>query len=225
MRYLRLYQTGFTLVEMAVVLVILGLMIGGLVMPLTAQMDQRDYTETRHKMDEIKEALVGYAIINGRLPCPTTQTNPAAAGYGEEDASCMAPTAEGYLPWKTLGLLEIDNWGTRRTANADPWLGYFRYRVHPRFSDATTPFSLNTTFGGTTFTVRDATGNNLTTSSEPPVAIVYSTGKNLTADGLNGGAFDNIYQSSTIGPTYDDVTIWISRPTLINRMVAAGKLP
>ncbi len=36
---------GFSLVEMAIVLVILGLMLGGLVLPLTAQIDQNHRTQ------------------------------------------------------------------------------------------------------------------------------------------------------------------------------------
>jgi hypothetical protein len=34
-----------------------------------------------------------------------------------------------------------------------------------------------------------------------------------------------VYQSDVPGPNFDDILIWISRPILFNRMVAAGKLP
>ena len=217
----RLSSRGFTLVEMAVVLVIVGLMLGGLLLPLSAQMDQQRLSETRKSLAEIQEALIGFAIINGRFPCPTTQTDPAAAGYGEEAANCAAPAAEGYLPWKTLGVREIDSWGNRRTATADPWTGYWRYRVN---SAAAVPFTLTTAFGAT-LSVQDSAGNSLTTNTESPLAIVYSTGKNLNPDGQNAGAFDGIYQSDSPSTTFDDVTVWISRPILMNRMVAAGKLP
>jgi prepilin-type N-terminal cleavage/methylation domain-containing protein len=135
---------GFTLVEMAIVLVIVGLLISAFLVPLSAQRDLNDYGKVRADLEQIKEALYGYAIINGRLPCPTSQTNPAAADYGEAAASCAAPVTEGYLPWKTLGVREIDSWGTRRTAAADSWNGYWRYRVNP---NAAVPFTLNTPFG------------------------------------------------------------------------------
>lgn len=225
MACLRKYQRGFTLVEMAVVLVIVGFMLGGLMIPLSAQVEQQRYNETRKNLDEIKEALMGFAVIYGRFPCPTTQTDPAVAGYGEEDANCTAPAAEGYLPWKTLGLREIDSWGTVRTADGDPWDGYWRYRVHPNFSNSITPFAISTPFGATTLTVRNSAGNNLTTNTESPLAIVYSAGKNLNPEGLNAGAFDNLYQSDVPDQNFDDITIWISRPVVINRMVAAGQLP
>ncbi len=57
-------RAGFTLVEMAIVLVIVGLLLGGLLMPLSAQVEQRRIGETQKALDEIKEALVGFAIAN-----------------------------------------------------------------------------------------------------------------------------------------------------------------
>jgi prepilin-type N-terminal cleavage/methylation domain-containing protein len=212
---------GFTLVEIAIVLVIFGLLISAFLAPLSAQRDLNDYGKARADLDIIKEALYGYAIINGRLPCPTIQTNPAAAGYGEEASNCAAPASEGYLPWKSLGLREIDSWGVRRTATADPWIGYWRYRVN---AGAAVPFVLNTTFVPT-LSVRDSAGNTLTATTESPLAIIYSTGKNLNPDGQNAGTFDGVYQSDVPVATFDDITVWISRTVLMNRMVAAGRLP
>lgn len=214
-------DNGFTLVEMAIVLVIAGLIISAFLAPLSAQRDLNDYGKARADLEQIKEALYGYAMINGRLPCPATQSNPAAAGYGEAAASCAAPSPEGYLPWKTLGIREIDSWGVRRTVVADPWIGYWRYRVNP---NAATPFTLNTAFPAT-LSVRDNAGNSLTAITEPPLAVVYSTGKNINPDGQNASPLDGIYQSDVPVDNFDDIAIWISRTVLMNRMVAAGRLP
>lgn len=212
---------GFTLVEMVIVLVIVGLLISVFLAPLSAQRDINDYGKVRADLEQIKEALYGYAIINGRLPCPTIQPNPAAAGYGEEAANCVAPAPEGYLPWKTLGVREVDSWGIRRTATTDPWVGYWRYRVN---INAAVPFALETIFPPT-LSVRDSAGNTLTTNTESPLAIVYSAGKNLNPDGQNVSVLDGVYQSDVPIATFDDVTVWISRTVLMNRMVAAEKLP
>jgi prepilin-type N-terminal cleavage/methylation domain-containing protein len=212
---------GFSLVEMAIVLVIVGFLISAFLVPLSAQRDLRDYTMVKTDLEQIREALYGFAIINGRLPCPTNQPNPAVAGYGEEAPNCAAPVTEGYLPWKTLGVREIDSWGIRRTVASDPWVGYWRYRVNP---SAAIPFTINTIFTPT-LSVRDSAGNALTANAESPMAIVYSTGKNLNPDGENAGAFDGIYQSDVPVNTFDDVTVWISRNILMNRMVSAGRLP
>lgn len=75
--------------------------------------------------------------------------------------------------------------------------------------------------------IKDSVGKSLTNTTERPVALVYSTGLNLTADGENS-SFEPVagsYQSDVPNPTFDDLLIWFSRPQLINRMVAAGKLP
>lgn len=217
---------GFTLVEMAVVLTIVGVLLAGLLPTLSSQVEQQRRSETRKQMEEIKEALIGYAVINQRFPCPTTQTDPTQVDYGVAVGTCAAPTSEGYLPWKTLGLPEIDPWGLKRTATASPWLGYFRYRVDPLFA---VPFTLASTPSDTLdLQVRDTAGNRLTNVTEKPVAIFYSTGPNKIPDGGNTSYEATIaatYQSDVPNPNFDDLTLWISRPVLFSRMVAAGKLP
>ena len=129
----RQYQTAFTLIEMAMVLMIVGLLLGGLIIPLSAQMEQRNISDTRKALDEIQQALVGYAVINGRLPCPADGTTPASgvnaavppipAGQEYRDpitGACAAAivasnNARGVIPWATLGINETDAWGRRYT--------------------------------------------------------------------------------------------------------------
>lgn len=228
------HAAGFTLVELSIVLLIVALLLGGLLPTISSQMERQRRNETRKQIDEIKETLIGYAIINGTLPCPSTQSDPANANYGVADATCSAnATAEGYLPWKTLGVAETDAWGSKRNGASSPWTGYWRYRAYRNFSNADTPFTLNTGFGtcpsatSDCLVIQDSNGNTLTSTTERPIAIVYSTGQNIAADGLNA-SFEptgGIYQSDAPNPTFDDMVIWISRPQLFNRMVVAGKLP
>ena len=71
-------QQGFTLIELAIVLVIVTLLVGGLAMPLSAQIEARRIGETRKTMEEAREAILGYAMSH---PIPKTcvcQFNPAA---------------------------------------------------------------------------------------------------------------------------------------------------
>jgi len=44
---------------MAIVLVIIGLLLGGLLMPLSAQLEQQRISETQKYLDQIREALLG----------------------------------------------------------------------------------------------------------------------------------------------------------------------
>jgi prepilin-type N-terminal cleavage/methylation domain-containing protein len=224
-------QQAFSLVEMAIVLTIVGLLMATLLPSLTSQMEQQRRVETRKQLEEIRQALMGFAVMNGRLPCPTTQTDPTNANYGMEAGSCNSnPTAEGYLPWKTLGVTEIDAWGTKRSSTSSPWNGYWRYRVDRNFSNSGSLIVLTTNpHANDALTIRDSAGNSLISTSERPIAIVFSTGPDLLPNGQNtsfeSGGTPGIYESDAPGSNFDDMLIWLSRPQLFNRMVAAGKIP
>lgn len=221
-----IFSRGFSLVEMAVVLVIVGLLISGLLVPLGAQRDLKDYSETKLRLEQIRDALYGYAIINGRLPCHTTTPNPLDdSNYGHSDAVCDLTSTSGVLPWRDLGVREIDSWGSVRTQTAEPWIGYWVYRVDPAF---TSTFTLSTPTSAN-IDIRKSDGTSLTIAAERAVAVVCSTGKNRTGDGQNAPAsFETanpIYEDDTQTATFDDMCIWITRPSLFNRMVTAGRLP
>ena len=230
-------QNGFTLIEMAIVLMIVGLLLGGLLVPLSAQMDQRNISDTQKAMSEIKEAIIGYAMANGRLPCPakaTIATGTTNAGV----ADCTLAT--GVLPWATLGVNETDAWGNR-----------FTYRVTSNFADATdgTGAASCAVTTGVSFqlcsvgnlNVLSAASGGVTIAGNVP-AVIISHGKNRAgaytpqwtqvavgsnADELENsdGTADNNYVSHTLNSTFDDLVVWISPNILNNRMVAAGKLP
>lgn len=222
-------STGFTLIELAMVIFIISLLVGGLLSPLSSQLEARNRRMVEVQLEEIKEALIGYAMINGRLPCATTQADPANALYGIEDPGCAF--LEGYLPWKTLGVSAYDPWGVPRQNAADPWVGHWRYRVDFNFSILPPPIPVWTlgpppTTAANGLSIIDSQGNTLTSGVEPPIAIVYSTGANQTRDGDNNNG-DTVFQSGPANNVagFDDIVFWMTRPILFNRMVAAGQLP
>lgn len=109
-------QQGFSLLELAIVLLIVGLLAGGLIMPLSARMDQQKVDATRQQLEQIRQALVGYALANDALPCPAT---PASNGLAAGTATgCVRQ--HGFVPAVTLGLtgarnedqLLLDAWGS-----------------------------------------------------------------------------------------------------------------
>jgi len=222
------FQCGFTLTELAIVLIIVAFLISGMLMPLSAQKDLQDTSETQKQLAEIKEALLGFAVMNKRLPCPDTDSDPAASGYGLEEPSCTSTvTEEGYLPWRTLGVSTMDAWGTRRTAASSPRLGDWRYRVDRNFANSTSLISLTTGFSTDSLVIQDHGGINLTSTTERPIAIVFSTGRNHAPDGQNNSyeGTSGIYEAGERTTNFDDVIIWISRPVLFNRLISAGRLP
>lgn len=239
-------QTGFTLVEMAIVLLIVGLLLGGLLPTISSQIEQQRRNETNKQMDEIKEALIGYTIINGRLPCPASSTS-----NGLEDPSggitCNHPY-DGFVPAATLGITSVvDSQGNKGFA-VDSWSNRIRYAVTQANSKAfTTTNSMSTTgisnlspdllvcASATTtgFSGSSCGTNNALTSSPGIPVVIYSTGKNGGYGGTGTDEAANLDANQTFinhTPTpspneFDDLIIWISPNILINRMVAAGKLP
>lgn len=55
-------QRGFTLIELAIVLVLLTVLAGGLLMPLTTQIETRRIAETQKTLEDARQAIMGYAM-------------------------------------------------------------------------------------------------------------------------------------------------------------------
>lgn len=88
-------QRGFSLLELAVVLVVLGVVAILLVQFLGTASQERQEIAKRNLLTRADDALLAYAMVNSRLPCP------ASNGSGLED--CAAGQV-GKLPFKTIGL-------------------------------------------------------------------------------------------------------------------------
>lgn len=65
---------GFTLIELAIVLVIMTILIGGLAMPLSAQIEARRIAETRKILEDAREAIIGFALSSTTSPCTCVYT-------------------------------------------------------------------------------------------------------------------------------------------------------
>lgn len=179
-------NSGFTLVEMAMVLMIVSLLLGGLVPTISAQMESQRINETRRQLNDIREALSGYAIINGRLPCPaqaSIATGAANAGgeavtgntcacqtpSGSTDTiatvggvACTNTSVTGVLPWATLGLQEKDAWGRR-----------FTYRVTSVYADQIAAGTLGT---GCSVAAPTASSFALCSPGSPDILVVSGGG-------------------------------------------------
>ena len=70
-------NTGFTLIEVAVVLLILGFILGAVITPMGAQRESNNIKQARAEIKTIQEALYGFAIAKSRMPCPA---QPGTAG-------------------------------------------------------------------------------------------------------------------------------------------------
>jgi prepilin-type N-terminal cleavage/methylation domain-containing protein len=246
-------QQGFSLVELAVVMAIVGLLLGGALFTLSAQIEQRNFEETRRRLDQARELLLSYAMVNGRLPCPATATS-----SGEEapvgGGTCTTNYA-GWLPGRTLGLQNTDGSGYA----VDVWGNRIGYAVAnlitncsgtsttPHFTSAANlktngmscqPSDLLVCKSATGITSTACGGSaNQVMVQNLVAAVIYSTGKNgATAGGsgideaanLNGDRVFVFHTPSPVGATngeFDDQVIWVTHGELYGKLVAAGVLP
>jgi prepilin-type N-terminal cleavage/methylation domain-containing protein len=89
---------GFTLLEMAIVVAIVGLL-GLLVGSAYAKLgDRRSREQAMAQTEAARQALRGFMLAHKRLPCPDR----TARGF--EDQPCPAGQTMGWLPYQTLGL-------------------------------------------------------------------------------------------------------------------------
>ncbi|HEY6506665.1 MAG TPA: type II secretion system protein, partial [Vicinamibacterales bacterium] len=114
---------GFTLAELTVVFLIVSIMLATAMYTLSAQTEQRNFEETRRRLEVARELVLGFAVANGRLPCPATVASAgdeAPAGGG----TCTTSFG-GFLPARAIGFHVVNNNGFA----IDAWQNPIRYAV------------------------------------------------------------------------------------------------
>ena len=244
---------GFTLLELMLVLFIAAILITGLSMPLAAQVSLRRTEETRRQLDEARDVLLGFAIANGRLPCPAVAGSRGmesfAPGSDARDGLC-ADFFSGYLPAATLGLSPLDAEGFSR----DAWgsvSSRIRYAVFGgrAVGGVTNPL---TRVNGVRLATLDeigsapgylavcTTGATVDSSGCGPAAnhltrkaafVLLSLGPNAPAIPPRGSDEsrnldgDAVFVSHDPAPDFDDLVTWASVSQLVYRLVSAGRAP
>lgn len=187
-------STGFSLLEIAVVLVIVSLLIAAGVGMTTAVLDGARIRTTRQNLESVKLALQAFISRNGRLPCPAVENLPrsdenfgieattAGTCTGTTDLPGLAgPPAidsakRGVLPWKSLGL--------NSDASTDGWGNQFTYLV-------------TTTATSKTFdTVSGMRGSLYVHSASPVVVGLPPTGNQVNACSIS--ANDNVCNKAAV---------------------------
>lgn len=122
-------QRGFSLVELSVVILIMGLLLGGLMMPLSMQRENARLRDGKDQLVSVRAAIEGFALVNGVLPCPATPGSDGLASL----AGGGCTVQHGFVPATSLDLT-----GQRNEDNLllDPWGSPIRYSVTA--SDANT---------------------------------------------------------------------------------------
>jgi type II secretory pathway pseudopilin PulG len=216
---------------MAVAVFIIALLLGSILVPLTTQVAQRKVSDTEKILEETREALIGFAAVNGRLPRPAISSS-----NGAERVAACATEAEctGFIPWTVLGTAKLDAWGK-----------IIRYSVTPAYANVA--FTL-TTAGTKIIQTRLAPAYALSNMVTGVPAVIMSHGANNFGTADSGTAFADssatnadeganaaatttfIYRiastnTAALGGEYNNLVAWVPSTILMNRMIAAGKLP
>lgn len=246
MNNLHLRSKGFSLIEVAVVLVIVGLLTGGALTAYSRWVEKQLYEQVVSDIELAKKAIVGFALTNSYLPCSDISTN-TAIGDGKEDRVIGASFSDcetnaslvgsefRSLPFADLGINGIDPWGN-----------VYRYHVHEDYAQATAAgvgtLLLNNANG---LTVDDGTGTEVANnvafvvySLGPDEGRVFTLQQNENLD-LGGAGYNNTFSKASTylpfdekvvaDPTddegFDDVISWESTHVIKYKLLEAELLP
>jgi len=250
----RRFSRGFSLVELSVVVLIVGIVMTMGIGAWTANLENQAHAATAQRQAAVKEALTGYLRRSSRLPCPD---NDFAAPDGIEnratpnDPATACSARFGIVPYVTLGLA--------RDAVRDGWGNFFSYHVSnttntPAASgnwSANSDWTISANFrsGNTgTITVNDRNGAAVTAIATNVAAVIVSHGRNgfgaysvgtrntLPAAGTDeldntNGAADTTYfrrdvttSDAATGGAFDDQVMLLTANDLLEPLFRDGTL-
>lgn len=234
-------QRGFTLVEMAVVMLILTLLAGGLTTGLSAHLTRRAEAATDDALAEARDALLGHVMRKGSLPCPAK--SPTDGTEDRVDATTCRRTT-GLLPWATLGISGLDGWSHRlRYAVSETYAQPIRdnvsgdmtrfpagtIEVHTRNLDGT-ELTLTTGDGRTPVVILSHGANGLGAVDQQGNALAAPPAG--TDEAFNAAAVTRLFISrqpsdnpEAPGGRFDDRVTWLSPNLIAHRLINAGQLP
>ena len=220
---------GFSLLEMAIVLIVVGLLLGSAASSFVQLVEFKKIEKNKQELELIRDALINYAVLNQRLPCPAALSSKGLSAKQSDSEACLNPNG-GYVPAVELGLSEVTDQGLI----LDAWNRPIKYAVTQENSYAyVTKEGVKNNFktginpnlrvcAGNTTSNSSCMGSMVLTDSSP--AVVYSSGPNgIFESHLNESLSAFVYHESTSADSYlgefDDQLVWISNPVLIGRMV------
>lgn len=123
---------GFSLIELAIVLLIISILIGSFVGTLGTRIENTHRSDTFDQLNKVRDAILGFAISNRRIPCPAIATS---GGQESPIGGGSCTVRNGFVPGGTLGLRGSYN---RDDLLLDSWGNPIRYSVTAANADAFT---------------------------------------------------------------------------------------
>ncbi len=202
-------ETGFSLIELAIVMVLIGLVMAPAISLYHNYRVDKDWKETEKKMNIAVNEIGGFRSIYSRYPCPASQTAvPGDLFYGYEYNKDCTDTASiatgscvngvcayssniagkrvivGSLPFKTINLSESDAFDTN--------LNRFRYAVT---EDLTMSATFSMSGGGVG--IIDKTGASIIDQPDTAHFTIISHGSNKISGYTRAGVQSATCASAT----------------------------
>lgn len=163
-----------------VVVIVLILVIFALVLARSLSRSQPELEQdrrTRENLQRVSDALVAFASLNQRLPCPAQGTDATGSTAAPAGASVACTDDAGVVPWTTLAL--------RKEDSLDGWGRKISYRVYSGATGFTRTAGTNMTDCNTDAT---ATGTAVatcdSTSAHTTAPADFLMGKGITVTGV-----------------------------------------
>jgi prepilin-type N-terminal cleavage/methylation domain-containing protein len=192
---------GFSLIEMAFVLIIAGIIISMGVQLLPMLVRQHKFTDASNRVQEAKTALIGYALANGRLPR-------ACSGTGGTET---ANRYRGYLPYAVLGMKGTDPYN-------EPNPVYYAVDQNLTTTTSTAQFKTRLTDIISTSTLPNPQLH--CNGSLDAAFLVFSAGPNRAVNAPNSTTGTANFETPGAPPTstYDDILDAVSLTYLLGRL-------
>ena len=236
-------QIGFTLIEIAFVLLIMGLLTKTFVGPMASAQKHKLYTTTEAELQAIKEGLLAYVVATGVLPCPIAVETPFASNASVQ-SSVVCNRSQGGVPAVTLSLSgAIDSQGALLDAWNRPYLYAVSLSSHSTRGDASSPDwlvvgeassvgvpHLEASLKLCLHAAQGECSMNKTRASNLAF-VVLSRGKidSDVTDEIENRDSDNIFvindRSSDSLVEFDDQLVWSSKQEVMYWMLRAAWLP
>lgn len=171
-------KNGFTLIELTVVMVIIGLIVAGAAQAFSLWLTQHRLNVTNERIAMIDVALTNYVQENGDLPCAAPRVDRGVPGYGREsDCTDAAPTGTAQATGRggrrvRIGAVPVRTLDLSDEHMRDGWYNDFTYAVTEVLASDNPLF--NNTLGA--ISVVDETGTSVITPDGSALYAVISHG-------------------------------------------------
>ncbi len=175
-------NSGFSLLEMALVIVIISILLGMIISTSKARIDAVKIYETKQKMEIIEAAIDKYVAQYGHLPCPSSlkiATSDVNSGLSTVPTTntCSTVDALSAGPIYVLGAVPIITLGLNAKDDLDAWDMHFDFIITQDYVSTANYINSASNFGNS-YTIRTRGGGANVAAGQNIAYILISHGEN-----------------------------------------------